>query len=239
MAIPVVNEGKARIRVHPARFVIRELREMWPPTLFFLIGFNLILVTKRLELQQYLIEYSGFLIATTGALIVGKAVLVANAMPFLKRFDRRPLAYPTLFKTIIYTGFVFLARLIEEFCNYLISEGNLGGGAFFEHAFGTFSWARFTATQLWIFVLFLLYVTASEVNELLGDGELYKIFFQRPSTELQSTRRRRIRLLTRLSHLTEVYPLEVLTDRQSPPHVELVTILRNLAQQARSTSNDA
>jgi hypothetical protein len=40
-------------------------------------------------------------------------------------------------------------------------------------------------------VLFLVYVTASELNQLLGDGELFKIFFTRRSSELKSTRRAR------------------------------------------------
>jgi hypothetical protein len=213
------------------KFLLRELHEIWPPTLFFFIGFNLILFTKRLYLQQYLIEYSGFFLATTGALIVGKAVLVTNAMPFLKRFDRRPLAYPILFKTVVYTAIVFIARLIEALVDYLVHSGTLGGGGWIEQLLGTFSWARFTATQLWIFVLFLLYVTASELNELLGDGELSKIFFKRPSTYLQSTRRKRIRLLSRLSRLTTDHSLEVIEDPHSPPHLELVEILRHLAQQ--------
>src|SRR5271166_5689628 len=29
-------------------FVLKELRELWPPTLFFAIGFNLILLTTQL-----------------------------------------------------------------------------------------------------------------------------------------------------------------------------------------------
>jgi hypothetical protein len=213
-------------------FLLRELREIWPPTLFFFIGFNVIVFTKRLYLEQYLIQYSGFFIATTGALIVGKAVLVADAMPFLGRFDRRPLAYPILFKTFIYAFFVLLARLLEQFIDYLVHKGALGGGAWVEHIFDTFSWPRFTATQLWIFVLFLLYVTASQLNDLLGDGELYKIFFKRPSTELHATRRKRIRLLTRLARLTEAHPIEVLSDRGSQPHAKLVAILHDLAQRS-------
>jgi len=230
-AVEDVDKSKHRAR-RLIEFLLRELREIWPPTLFFFIGFNLIVFTKRLILEQYLIQYSGFLIATTGALIVGKAVLVVDAMPFLRYFDRRPLAYPILFKTVVYTFFVCLVRLIEELVDYLVHKGVLGGGAFVEHVFDSFSWPRFTATQLWIFVLFLLYVTASELNDLLGDGELYKIFFTRPSTDLQSTRRRRIRLLIRLSRLTDVHPIEVLSDRQSSPHAELVAILRDLAQRS-------
>jgi hypothetical protein len=233
MAASVIARETPKFWVRMARFIIRELRDIWPPTLFFFIGFNLVLFTKRLELEQYSIRYSGLVIATTGALIVAKAVLVADAMPFLRRFDRRPLAWPILFKTVVYTCFVVLARLLEEFIVYLAHKGAVGGGAFVEQVFGTFSWARFTATQLWILVLFLVYVTASAFNELLGDGELFKLFFKRPSTNLQSARRRRMRLLTRLSLLTEAHPLDVLTDRQTPPHAELAAILSELARTAQ------
>ena len=79
-------------------FLGREFREMLPPTLFFFVGFNLILFTKRLILEDYLVHYIGFFIATTSALVVGKSVLVANAMPFLRRFDDSPLFYPSCSK---------------------------------------------------------------------------------------------------------------------------------------------
>jgi len=49
--------------------LLHEIREVIPPTLFFFMGFNLVLFTKRLFLEQYLIEYAGFFVATTGALI--------------------------------------------------------------------------------------------------------------------------------------------------------------------------
>ena len=60
-------------------FLGREFREVLPPTLFFFVGFNLILFTKRLNLEDYLIQYAGFLVATTSALLVGKSVLVVKS----------------------------------------------------------------------------------------------------------------------------------------------------------------
>ena len=84
---------------------------------------------------------------------------------------------------------------------------------------------------MWIFALFLVYVTANEVNQLLGDGELFKIFFMRRSSQLKSTRRQRIRLLVRLSRLTEANPLNTLRDHASAPHAELIGILKNLGPQ--------
>ena len=212
--------------------LLEEFRQVIPPTIFFFVGFNLILFTKRLILADYLIQFGGFFVATTAALIVGKVVLVADKMPLLRRFDYAPLAYPVLFKTIVYTLLVFVARLIEAFIHYLIEGGVVGGGRFVEHVLGNFSWSRFIATQLWVFVLFLVYVTASEFNALVGDGELFKIFFTRRSSELKSTRRARIRLLVRLARLTDAHTVEVLQDPRSLPHVELVAILRSLARRS-------
>jgi hypothetical protein len=215
------------------RFALHEFRSVLPPTIYFFFAFNLILFTKRLILAEYLIQFTGFFIATASALIVGKVVLVVDKLPFLRRFDYAPLAFPILFKTVIYSAFVFVARLIEAFIHYVIEGGAVGHGAFIEHHFGNFSWHQFIASQMWIFVLFLVYVTASELNGLLGDGELFKIFFTRRSTELKSTRRQRIRLLTRLSHLTDANSVETLRDRSTAAHAELVAILTELARKGR------
>jgi hypothetical protein len=40
------------------------VRHALPPTIFFFIGFNLILLTKRLILEEHDIEFGGFLTAT-------------------------------------------------------------------------------------------------------------------------------------------------------------------------------
>ena len=37
---------------------------------------------------------------------------------------------------------------------------------------GQFTWHRFAAVQIWVFVLFLIYTTVAELNARLGDGEL-------------------------------------------------------------------
>ena len=211
-------------------FALHEFRMVLPPTLFFLVGFNLILFTKRLILAQHMIEFAGFFIATMGALIVGKVVLVADKMPYLRRFDHAPLARPILFKTVVYTVLVFVARLLESFVHYLTEGGHLGGGAFFQHVLGEFSWSQFAATQMWIFVLFLIYVTASELNALVGDGELFKIFFTRRSSELKATRRAGIRSLVRLSQLAEAHSIDTLRNPGTAEHAELVAILQTLTQ---------
>jgi hypothetical protein len=61
-------------------FLVRELREVVPPTLFFAVGFNLILLTTKLILAEYRVQFANFMVAIMLALTVGKSVLVANAM---------------------------------------------------------------------------------------------------------------------------------------------------------------
>jgi hypothetical protein len=212
--------------------LLHEFRLVLPPTIFFLVGFNLILFTKRLILADYLVQFTGFFIATVAALVVGKAVLVADKMPFLGRFDYQPLAAPILFKTVVYTLFVFVARLLEAFVHYVAEGGAVGRGGFIEHQLGSFNWNHFIATQMWIFVLFLVYVTASEINQLFGDGELFKILFTRRSSKLKSTRRARIRLLVRLARLMDAHSIDELRDSTTAPHTELVSILRSLGREA-------
>jgi len=206
---------------------LAQVKHVLPPTIFFFVGFNLILWTKRLILEEHGVEFSGFLTATFAALLVGKAVLVTDNLPFMRRFDGAPIIQPILFKSAIYWVCVFIVRIAEGLVHFLWGGGSLTD--FPAHLIGHFSWARFLSIQIWLMVLFLIYVTIHELNTLFGDGELNRLFFRWRSSEAKLTRRQRIRLLTRLNRLTESNPIEAFSERGSPAHAELVDILRQLA----------
>jgi hypothetical protein len=55
--------------------LFREIKEVIPPTVFFFVGFNLILFTKRLMLSEYLIAYAGFFVAPPAHSSSGKSCL--------------------------------------------------------------------------------------------------------------------------------------------------------------------
>ena len=213
-------------------FLLREFLEILPPTIFFIIGFNLIVLTTNLILADYGAQFASFMLATAGALIVAKALLVANAMSVIRRYDRAPLIRPILFKTVFYWAAVFIARLLEHWIEYLLSRDYVFGG-FLKNEIAAFSWHRFIAVQLWIFVLFLVYVTASEFNRLFGHGELRRILFTYRPSELQLNRRERIHELVRLGKLADAHSLDELRDPASSAHAQLVDIVQRLARQAR------
>jgi hypothetical protein len=166
-------------------FFVKELREVLPPTVFFAVGFNLILLTTQLILADYMLRFGNFMLAIVSALLVGKSVLVANAMPFLRRFDTAPLIRPVLFKTVVYWVVVFLVRFLEKLGEYFFAGGTLSEIP--KYVTTHFTWHRFAAVQIWILVLFLIYNSVSELNARFGDGELIKIFFTRRSTKIKPT----------------------------------------------------
>jgi hypothetical protein len=213
---------------------LAQVRHVLPPTIFFFLGFNLILLTKSLILQERGIEFSGFATATLAALLVGKAVLVTDNVAFIRRFDGAPMIQPILFKSAIYWLCVLVARLIEQLIHFLANSGAMTD--FPTYLAERFPWSRFLSVQIWLMVLFLVYVTVHEFNTLFGDGELYRLLFRWRSSEAKLTRRRRIRLLTRLNRLTEANSIEDIAERDSPEHFELIHILRELAGGAAAST---
>ena len=217
-------------------FLLRELREMLPPTIFFFIGFNLIVLTTNLLLADYGEAFGSFMLVTAGALVVGKAVLVANAMRAIRRYDRAPLIRPILFKTVFYWAIVFVARLLEHWIRFWLVEHH-PLGTFLPHMVATFDWHRFVAIQLWIFVLFLVYVTATELNHLFGEGELGHILFTSRPSELPLNRRQRILELVKLSKLADAHSIDEFRDPTTAAHTQLVDIVRRLAVEPQPHSS--
>jgi hypothetical protein len=208
--------------------LLQEVREALPPTIFFFVGFNFIVFTTNLLVAEYLVAVSNFMLATLAALVVGKAVLVANKMQLLRRYDRAPLIQPILYKTVFYWVIVFFARLLERFVHFALEGNPLGN--FPTYLVTTFSWHRFSAISLWILALFLIYVTASEFSHLFGPGELRRLFLTSRPSELQLNRRQRIRELLQLSRLMDAHPVGEFRDPANPAHGRMVEILQRLAR---------
>jgi hypothetical protein len=218
----------AAIPGRAGHFVLHAFQHMLPPTLFFLISFNIIVFTTNLLVHDYWFKLSSFLLATTTALIVGKAVLVANNIRLIDRFRGAPLIQPILYKALFYTLVVLVVRLVERFIHLAIDHG--GFSAAFDAAVHDFTWRRFVAVQIWIFTCFLIYVTATELSNLLGEGQMFRLFFRHRSSQHRLTRRQHVRALMEPSRLAETTPREQLLDPATAQGQRLVTIVDALRQ---------
>ncbi|MBV8393862.1 MAG: hypothetical protein JOY81_11835 [Alphaproteobacteria bacterium] len=165
--------------VRAGRWLLEELRELLPPTIYFFCAFNLIAMTSNLLVHHYWFALSNFLFATTMALIVGKVLLIVHRVPFIDRLRSRPLIVTVLYKTVFYAIVVSLVRVLEVFLH--VVRDDRGMSVAFQSALDAFNWQHFAVVQLWLFVCFLIYVLVRETDRALGEGRLIELLFHRPS----------------------------------------------------------
>ncbi len=151
-----------------------ELLEVVPAAIFFFVAFNVITFTKKLMLEEYRIEFSGFVAATVGALVVAKVVLIADRIPFINKYPDKPLIYNVVWKTIIYMFVTFVVRFLE-FLVPLWWKYRIMSLAV-EHIWAETIWPHFWAIQIWLFCLFFIYVSFRELARTLGEERFFQIF---------------------------------------------------------------
>ena len=136
------------------RTIKRELLEVVPPMIFFFVAFNVITYTKKLMLEEYRIEFSGFVTAAVGALIVGKVVLIVDRIPFINKYPDKPLIYNVVWKTVIYIFVTFIVRFLEFLIPLWWKYRDLDIAV--EHLLDETIWPHFWAIQIWLFCLFFV-----------------------------------------------------------------------------------
>jgi hypothetical protein len=160
-----------------AAWLLKEIKELIPPVIFFFIAFNIISLTSALNLRHYGISFSGFALATLGALVAGKVVLITDMLPFINRYPDKPLIYNVVWKTLIYSLAALIIRYLEHLIHFLYQYGSLSSAN--RHLFEEVSWPRFLAVQIWLLVLLFIYCGFRELVRVIGRHTVIEMFFLR------------------------------------------------------------
>lgn len=153
---------------------------MLPATLFFLIVFHMILFTQNVILEGYNLTITGSAVATIAALIVAKAILLVEAMPFSHWFSNR-LWHTVLWKTLLFGTVAVLLRLLEELIPVFFGDDSLSTAL--SEKLAEVSWLHFWLVQMWLITSLLVYCIASELVRELGADRLKALFFEERKTE--------------------------------------------------------
>jgi hypothetical protein len=161
--------------------IAKEIRDAFPPTIFFLCLFHLIALTKAIALDDYSLTAWRAAGATVGALIVAKAILVVEALPIAKCFAGR-LAVQVLWKTLLYGMVALLFRVVEELMELASKQGGVVPAA--TAIYREVSWPLFGVLALWILGGLLLYCLASALVHAIGSDRVKDLLFSpRSSTD--------------------------------------------------------
>jgi hypothetical protein len=115
---------------------------------------------------------------TLAALILGKAVLVADLLPFINRYPDKPLIYNIAWKTTIYVLVAMLVHYLERLVDFWKEAGSLVAGN--QKLLAEIVWPHFWAIQILLVVLILLYCTMYELVRVIGRDKVLALLFGTP-----------------------------------------------------------
>jgi len=151
-----------------------EFMEMLPPTIFFLVALHIVAVIRALMVRSSGIELETSASILLAALILGKAVLIANMMPFINRFPDKPLIWNVGWKTLIYTLVALLVHYLERLYEYWKEAPSLAAA---NHTLLVeISWSRFWAIQILLLTLIFSYCVIAEIVRVVGRERFRRLF---------------------------------------------------------------
>lgn len=152
-----------------------ELLALLPPTLFFFVALHIVAFLRVLMLKGTGVSPLTSVSVTIAALILGKAVLLADMLPLINRFPDKPLIYNVAWKTVIYLLLASLIHYLERLIEFSREAGSLAAGN--AKLLVEMVWPHFWAIQILLLVLIVMYCTMHELVRVMGKEKVSRIFF--------------------------------------------------------------
>ena len=152
-----------------------ELFKLLPPTIFFFVALHIVAFIRVLMLKGTGISPLSTISIAVAALILGKAVLIADMLPMINRFPNKPLIYNVAWKTLIYLLAATLIHYLERLVDFWRQTGGLVAGN--KELLAEIVWPHFWAIQIILLVLIIMYCTTHELVRVIGREKVLRIFF--------------------------------------------------------------
>jgi hypothetical protein len=152
-----------------------EFLAVLPPTVFFFVMLHIVAVVRVLMAKGTNFQPLSTISIAVAALILGKAVLIADMLPAINRYPDEPLVYNVAWKTVIYLLVAGVIHYLERLFDFGRQAGGIVAGN--EKLLAEMVWPHFWAVQILLFVLILMYCTARELVRVVGREKALRIFF--------------------------------------------------------------
>jgi len=152
-----------------------EFLALLPPTIYFFVALHIVAFVRVLMLKGTGIAPSSTIKIAVAALILGKAVLLADMLPLINRFPNKPLIYNVAWKTLIYLVISAIIHYLERLIDFWRETGSFVAGN--EKLLSLIIWPHFWAIQIILLVLIAMYCMMHELVRVIGKEKAMRIFF--------------------------------------------------------------
>src|SRR5205823_14181614 len=151
---------------HDMKRLKEEFFKLLPLTIFFFVALHIVAFVRVLMLKGTKISPLSTISIAVAALILSKAVLIADMLPMINRFPNKPLIYNVAWKTLIYWLMATLIHYLERLIDFWRQTGSLVAGN--EKLLAEIVWPHFWAIQIILFVLIVMYCFMHELVRVIG-----------------------------------------------------------------------
>jgi hypothetical protein len=159
--------------------ILEKLKEEFfailPPTIFFFVALHLVTFIRVLIAKGTHFQPVSTMSIAIAALILGKAVLIADMLPPINRYPNKPLAYNIVWKTMIYLLMASVIHYLERLIDFSRQAGGVVAGN--EKLLAEIVWPHYLAVEIILFILILAYCTVRELARVIGKEKMLRLFF--------------------------------------------------------------
>ena len=152
-----------------------EFLALLPPTAFFFVALHIVVLVRDLMLKGSGLSTLTSVSVAVAALILGKAVLLADMLPLINLFPDKPLIHNVAWKTSIYLLLASLIHYLERLIEFSRHAGGLVAGN--EKLLAEIVWPHFWAVQIMLLMLIVMYCTMHELVRVIGREKVMRMFF--------------------------------------------------------------
>ncbi len=156
--------------------IFHELVEYWINVAYLAVVFAAFTQYRRFLLAAYDITYTDYGVAVIQALILAKVIMIGAVLRLGRGLEQKPLIYPTLYKTVVFTIFVAVFTLAEHAIKGLFKGKGLTGGVIDYFKDGPH---EFLAGSVMLFVIFIPFFGVKELARVLGAEKIRALFLQK------------------------------------------------------------
>jgi hypothetical protein len=156
--------------------IFHEMVEYWLNVVYLTLVFAAFTQYRRFILAAHDITYTNYGFAVIEALVLAKVIMIGAVLRLGRGLEDKPLIFPTLYKTAIFTLFVGIFTILENVSKGLWKGTGLTGDLV---AFLGKGPNEFIANALVVFVAFIPFFGVKELGRVLGQDKIQALFFRK------------------------------------------------------------
>ena len=157
--------------------LLHEVKVYWFYVAYLTLVFAAFIQYRRLILADAGIAYTEYGFAVINALVLGKVIMIGDVLRLGRGFEHKPLIYPILLKTVVFTFFIGLFVLGEHAIKGLITGKGVVEGVMGYLDKGPY---EVLAMGLVVFAAFIPFFALREVGATLGgEGKIVALLFRK------------------------------------------------------------